>query len=216
MEHKLLLSSFANRLSLPSFTALPCRWPVKAGVFVFERLLHLHKSPSSPHFSRPLRCPSPSSLSGEQNNPLRQDAAGDRCHLHHLAHPRPAGRRRHAVHPAPSPQADRSFDLHRFISPWPENNTTTTLSVCLRAHRSLSVSPARSKPPGHEQNTPALIGIQASLLAGIKTESVPCATAGAHVHRQAPEFQNSAPDSLMGAELLAMRGSMCRCSWLQT
>jgi len=35
------------------------------------------------------------------------------------------------------------------------------------------------------------------------------------MHMPVSEFK-TVPDSLMGAELLAMRGSMCRCSWLQT
>lgn len=34
-------------------------------------------------------------------------------------------------------------------------------------------------------------------------------------HMPVPEFE-TVLDSLMGAELLATRGSMCRCSWLQT
>jgi hypothetical protein len=58
------------RLSLRLFT---CRWPVKAGGFVFERLLHLHNHHHHLTSVGLARCPSPSSLSRSKIIiPLRQ------------------------------------------------------------------------------------------------------------------------------------------------
>ena len=76
------------------FAALPAGWPVKAGGFVLERLLHLHNH----HHHLTSVAPLPVAVVAfpEQSSNPTPAGDGDRCHL------TPPGRRRGAVHPAPS------------------------------------------------------------------------------------------------------------------